>query len=291
MLTYSRVVSDLLAMPVPYPYYHLMNVILCCTFGILVFVFSFFKSYLTSIPFLIMLVIYIGLREVSVGLADPFGEDFVDFPLAAFLLLLFCVPLCCHRWTGGNTRAFLRLCTTHSNPNIILRYLPVDARERIRIQIAEDRAALGRQVRVTERRMGGIMLLLFTHRKHALPRARPISLNLAQPRPTSARPRPTSPSLTRSRPTSRSLAKSRAISPDLPPQARLQDLLRRDLLHADRRAGRRHQQGRRRPRAQPALAAAVHRQRAPRRSSGEAAAAQPPRAGGPRPLLGAGVRA
>ena len=58
-----------------------------------------------------------------------------------FLLLLFCVPLCCHRWTGGNTRSFLRLCTTHSNPNIILRYLPVDARERIRIQIAEDRAA------------------------------------------------------------------------------------------------------------------------------------------------------
>ena len=72
----------------------------------------------------------------------------IAFPLAAFLLLLFCVPLCCHRWTGGNTRAFLRLCTTHSNPNIILRYLPVDARERIRIQIAEDRAALGRQVRV-----------------------------------------------------------------------------------------------------------------------------------------------
>ena len=72
----------------------------------------------------------------------------IAFPLAAFLLLLFCVPLCCHRWTGGNTRSFLRLCTTHSNPNIILRYLPVDARERIRIQIAEDRAALGRQVRV-----------------------------------------------------------------------------------------------------------------------------------------------
>ena len=72
----------------------------------------------------------------------------IAFPLAAFLLLLFCVPLCCHRWTGGNTRNFLRLCTTHSNPNIILRYLPVDARERIRIQIAEDRAALGREVRV-----------------------------------------------------------------------------------------------------------------------------------------------
>ena len=72
----------------------------------------------------------------------------IAFPLAAFLLLLFCVPLCCHRWTGGNTRSFLRLCTTHSNPNIILRYLPVDARERIRIQIAEDRAALGQQVRV-----------------------------------------------------------------------------------------------------------------------------------------------
>ena len=75
----------------------------------------------------------------------------IAFPLAAFLLLLFFAPLCCHRWTGGNTRSFFRLCTTHSNPNIILRYLPVDARERIRIQIAEDRAALGRQVRVRVR--------------------------------------------------------------------------------------------------------------------------------------------
>merc|ERR1740130_242909 len=64
--------------------------------------------------------------------------------------MLFFVPLCCHRWTGGNIRAFLRLCTTHSNPNMIMRYLPADARQRIRDQIAADRAAMGREINACE---------------------------------------------------------------------------------------------------------------------------------------------
>ena len=74
----------------------------------------------------------------------------IIFPLFFFFLLLFLVPLCCHRWTGGNIREFIRLCTTHSNPNIMLRYLPSDARDRIRNQIAADRAAIGRQIKECE---------------------------------------------------------------------------------------------------------------------------------------------
>ena len=74
----------------------------------------------------------------------------IAFPLFAFFMLLFFVPLCTHRWTGGNIRSFLRLCTTHSNPNMIMRYLPADARERIRNQIAADRAAMGREINACE---------------------------------------------------------------------------------------------------------------------------------------------
>ena len=74
----------------------------------------------------------------------------IAFPLFFFFLMLFFVPLCCHRWTGGNIRAFLRLCTTHSNPNMIMRYLPADARQRIRDQIAADRAAMGREINACE---------------------------------------------------------------------------------------------------------------------------------------------
>ena len=74
----------------------------------------------------------------------------IAFPLFAFFMLLFFVPLCCHRWTGGNIRSFLRLCTTHSNPNMLMRYLPADARERIRNQIAADRATMGREINACE---------------------------------------------------------------------------------------------------------------------------------------------
>ena len=39
-----RDVADMLAMPVPYAYYHLMNVLICTTLGLMVFVLAFMDS-------------------------------------------------------------------------------------------------------------------------------------------------------------------------------------------------------------------------------------------------------
>jgi uncharacterized protein YkwD len=85
----------------------------------------------------------------------------IVFPLFFFFVLLVGVPLCCFRWTGGNVGLFVKLLTTHSNPNMIMRYLPRDARELIRLQLAADRAEMGLRINGYSNPMYGWMHMAF----------------------------------------------------------------------------------------------------------------------------------
>jgi len=78
-------ISYMLMLPIPFPYFHLMNFLLVSNFALMAVVLASFKNWATILPFSFALLIYMGLREVSVALADPFGTDEIDFPVEKFL--------------------------------------------------------------------------------------------------------------------------------------------------------------------------------------------------------------
>lgn len=83
-----------LSLPVPFAYFNLMNMLLVCNATLLAVVGAFFKTYMTVPPFAAMLCFYIGLREISATLADPFGPDDVDFPVNSFTDYCFDNSIC-----------------------------------------------------------------------------------------------------------------------------------------------------------------------------------------------------
>merc|ERR1719217_1343477 len=81
-----REVGNILAMPIPFAYYHLMNIILVLNFLLLVIIPALFiQSYTTVVPLALALIVYMGLREVSAATSDPFGRDAVDLPVHQIL--------------------------------------------------------------------------------------------------------------------------------------------------------------------------------------------------------------
>lgn len=80
--------------PVPFSYYHLMNFILLFNILMLATFSALYKSYASVFPFGLALLIYNGLREVSTALAEPFGEDAVDFTCPDIMRNCFDRTLC-----------------------------------------------------------------------------------------------------------------------------------------------------------------------------------------------------
>jgi len=82
-------------MPIPYPYFHLMNFIMLFNFFVIGFALATLKSWGTIIAFGFAEMIYMGLRKVSVDLSEPFEQAAADFPIASFMDYVFdhCVGL------------------------------------------------------------------------------------------------------------------------------------------------------------------------------------------------------
>jgi len=87
-------VGDVLGLPVPFAYYHVMNVVLIANLGILSVVTAFFKTYMTFLPQATTTMFFMGLRECSVNLADPFGPKDVNLPVSAFVQYTFDTSVC-----------------------------------------------------------------------------------------------------------------------------------------------------------------------------------------------------
>lgn len=85
MLTSCNRISNLLANPIPYPYYQLMNFILLFNFLVIAFGLATVKSWFTTVPFMFAVVAYMGLREVSIDLSEPFDDREADLPVHLFL--------------------------------------------------------------------------------------------------------------------------------------------------------------------------------------------------------------
>lgn len=95
VMHHYRNVAELLAFPIPYAYWHLMNLVFTLNFWLLALQLADFRHWMTVLPFTMALTTFMGLREVSNQLADPFGEDIVDFPLSKYLDSVFddCISL------------------------------------------------------------------------------------------------------------------------------------------------------------------------------------------------------
>merc|ERR1719359_2703305 len=119
-----REISETMAQPIPFAYWHLMNLVFSLNFLLLALILASFEHWLTIVPYSMALMTFMGLREVSNQLADPFGDDIVDFPLAKFLDYTFDHSVCLLQAFSAN-----------------------DAYERVRRQIFVSEAFNERQVR------------------------------------------------------------------------------------------------------------------------------------------------
>jgi len=94
MLKAAHKIGYMMALPIPFAYYHLMNLILVFNVMLLATFPALFRSYWTVLPFFVALLIYMGLREVSTALSDPFNQDSVDFPIPSFVSQTFDRAVC-----------------------------------------------------------------------------------------------------------------------------------------------------------------------------------------------------
>jgi len=76
---------NMLAQPVPFPYFHAITFMLSINLVIVAYALIFYESIMTVPVFFIVCLILQGLKECAVALSDPFGGDAVDFEVDIFL--------------------------------------------------------------------------------------------------------------------------------------------------------------------------------------------------------------
>lgn len=86
-----RRVADLLALPVPFAYFHTFSLILILNFAVTSwYLVAKYKTPLTIVPFFAYVLCFLGIRQLAASLADPFLPEHYDclrcaFPVLAFL--------------------------------------------------------------------------------------------------------------------------------------------------------------------------------------------------------------
>lgn len=78
-------VFDIQALPIPFALFHMMNWVLIVNLLFLAIYAAAFKTYMTIFPFVGALGFFLGLRDVSTSMADPFTQTEADFPVVAFI--------------------------------------------------------------------------------------------------------------------------------------------------------------------------------------------------------------
>ena len=82
--------TNLLRQPVPWAYYHLVNLMTVLVLALVGYGFvGTAHMSLTSIAFAVVCLTTIGLKELAVAMADPFGDDVIDFQLEKFLAAMY----------------------------------------------------------------------------------------------------------------------------------------------------------------------------------------------------------
>lgn len=82
-------VVELLELPMPFQYYHIMNVMLLLNLLLWAYAMALQDSYWANIIFAFVQLMFQGLRELSIALADPYGTDDTDFPVNVWMTELY----------------------------------------------------------------------------------------------------------------------------------------------------------------------------------------------------------
>lgn len=82
-------VVELLELPMPFQYYHIMNVMLLLNLLLWAYAMALQDSYWANVIFAFVQLMFQGLRELSIALADPYGTDDTDFPVNIWMTELY----------------------------------------------------------------------------------------------------------------------------------------------------------------------------------------------------------
>jgi len=82
----SQILLDTISLPVPFQYFHLLNVMIVVNLGIWAYGFGIMQSMFAPVGFFFTEIIFCGLMEMAAQLTDPFGTDDVDLPVRDYLL-------------------------------------------------------------------------------------------------------------------------------------------------------------------------------------------------------------
>merc|ERR1712070_1256177 len=76
-------------MPMPFQYFHIMNLMMMLNLSLWAYVLALEDSYFSTFIYAFVQMMFLGLRELTVSLADPFGDDDTDFPLKDWMASLY----------------------------------------------------------------------------------------------------------------------------------------------------------------------------------------------------------
>jgi len=82
---HGAAITNLLDMPIPFPYYHVLVAIMFANYILYTFCFLDINSYLTPLGVFLVIFLTTAMRELSSALANPFGDDEVDFNISAYI--------------------------------------------------------------------------------------------------------------------------------------------------------------------------------------------------------------
>ncbi|GAQ84211.1 hypothetical protein KFL_001800190 [Klebsormidium nitens] len=71
--------------PIPFAYFHLINFLLLVYLAVNAYAFAFFSAYWSLLGYAVFTIALLGLRELGVALADPFGDDETDLPIFSLI--------------------------------------------------------------------------------------------------------------------------------------------------------------------------------------------------------------
>jgi len=82
-------VVQTLALPMPFQYFHIMNLMLALNLVLWAYSLGCQDSYFAPLIYMFVQMMFQGIRELSTALSDPFGDDEVDFPINDWMLTLY----------------------------------------------------------------------------------------------------------------------------------------------------------------------------------------------------------
>jgi len=73
-------IQDVLSLPVPFQYFHVLNVMVLANVALWCYKMAISKSVFAPFTFILAQLIFLGMMELASQLSNPFGTDDVDFP-------------------------------------------------------------------------------------------------------------------------------------------------------------------------------------------------------------------